>query len=393
MRDRYGGSGRGHGEERYGPVYTPVPILRDCVGDMRAEPEKCVCRKQYGFFKSTCAEGQQCFRGDGTCLTFQTVTCATGRDDFSSNYMPWANLLSAYYVGKPYAAYENDDAGRDDAEPGKLTTYSGPDGSAGGDGWELLLNSTRLYDTRSGFSFSFTDKGPDYDLVFTMQEQYGPMPNRDEATCSMMDILDHVVCTTPSGPWTASVSADTQNGAVDIQSSGDEDIADLFMALGANRKRGRWTQDAKVECPSSGMDRAASYSPYRPNNAVTCNVVDEMGLGEIGCGAMRNAGVDCCYDNNANTCGFNRRCRNDGGLFVLLNDDWETQTFGNPEKNHLHDLAEPLIAGRARVPDGVTFVAMTHSHGDDAMDAPEMTDGPGSDGANDDPDCSPGECL
>jgi len=441
MRDNYHGGGDLHNSGGNYHQYTPVPIIRDCVGDMREERNRCICRKQYGFYKQTCSAGQQCFRGDGTCHKFQKVTCTYEGNENTSH-------LSAYYVATPYAQYENDDSGRDDQEPGKLVMYSGPD-----DDTDPLLarrNPGGGFSTdRTDFTFSFTDKGPDFDLIFTIQ---------DFPTCELETILRDMVCTTPSGPWTAGVTDATQNGSADQEgeqsfwrrrlagkmcpgSTSDpldcgakchvmqadtagryvdiphasqtdpwcmpnEDAGhghratefDLFLKLRANRKRGRWTRDPKVDCQSGRWDRAASFSPYRSNNAVTCNVVEEMGLGEIGCGAMRNAGVDCCYANGANTCGFNRRCRFDGGLFVLSNNDWETQTFGSPEKNHLHDLAGSLIAGRSRVPDGSTYVAMTHSHGDDAIDAPmEGDDGKtdGEDGENDDPgkDCSPGECL
>lgn len=160
---------------------------------------------------------------------------------------------------------------------------------------------------------------------------------------------------------------------------------DLFLALQENQRRGKWTRDEKSQCGTGGpaTDRARSYSPYRSNDAVTCNVVDEVGLGEIGCGAMRNAGVDCCYANGRGECGFERRCKYDGGLFVLPNNDWEVEIFGNPEKNHLNHLANGLIAGRANVPNGIKVVPFTHSHGDDATDAQPLMDDGKIDGQDD----------
>jgi len=288
---------------RNGPwwAFESVPIINDCAGDMGPEAETCVCRKQYGFYKSTCEAGQSCFRSDGRCRTPAQVTCS-------------ALLTNAvvYYTTESEAQ---------------------PVGNANG--------------------ITFTDMGKDYNLIVMAES----------ANCELDQVgQTALVCTTADGsPWSGAL---TMNGAVDADVNASVEASiDLVRR---SRYHGKWRRNVD-NCPNTAVKHVRSYSPFIRDDPSSCTDLDEME-----CGARRALGVNCCYKHGANAqCEFNRRCSYDGGLYVLKNNDWEQQTFGTPESNHVSLMDPRMIVGQDKLPTDDLVLSMEHNHAPVTGETPE----------------------
>jgi len=126
--------------------YIVIPIIKDCVGDMNPEANKCVCSAyELGFAQNTCEEGQACFP-DGSCQEMEDVTCAV---------MGATDLYSPDFVG--------------------TVTYNGQ---------AIPVGTTRR--------FYFTDAGASAEVSIGLPS---------EGCAAFPDVPISVKCTAASGPW------------------------------------------------------------------------------------------------------------------------------------------------------------------------------------------------